>query len=148
MKNNQLIKDLILSIVIAVLFSSFIYLEDFGFSIKILNTITTLAALYLLLHTSKRTILLAGFFIGIFWFYWISYSFKYNGIGYIAPFVVVGFGTIYSLFFGSLALTNQAYIRALLLFGLSFFAPMDFNWMQVNLGITDSYIGIYKWQFP
>jgi apolipoprotein N-acyltransferase len=24
---------------------------------------------------------------------------------------------------------------------------MDFNWMQINLGFVESYIGIYKWQF-
>jgi apolipoprotein N-acyltransferase len=147
MKNNKLLYDLISGFFTALLFSSFIYLKDFGLTNFFLNTLTTLSALYLLLHINKRSVIFAGFFIGIFWFYWISYSFKYNGVGYIAPLVVLGFGIVYSLFFGILAFSNKAYVRAVLLFILSFYAPMDFNWMQINLGFVESYIGIYKWQF-
>lgn len=130
----------------ALLFSAFIYLADIGVEIKVLNTITALSAFWLLLHIPKKSVLAAGFFIGILWFYWISYSFKYTGNDAIAPLIVLGFGIIYMLFFGVLALTDKPYLRALLLFGLSFLAPMDFNWMQLSLPFVESYIGIYKWQ--
>lgn len=33
-----------------------------------------------------------------------------------------------------------------MLFGLSFFAPFHWNWMQVELIFIDSYIGVYKYQ--
>ena len=146
LKNNYL-NDLAYAFITAITFSAFIYFEDFGIINYFLNTFLTLIGIYLLLHVNKRTLFFSGFLIGIFWFYWISYSFKYNGVGYIAPFIVVGFGIIYSLFFGILAFSDKPYIRAIILFGLSFFTPMDFNWMQIPLGFTDSYIGIYKWQF-
>jgi len=45
-----------------------------------------------------------------------------------------------------MAFTNKVYIRALLLFALSFFEPMDWNWLQVELVFVDSYIGIQKFQ--
>ena len=143
---QKTLHQLLLGAFTAVLFSAFIYLADVGVEIKALNTINALAAFWLLLHIPKKALLFAGFFIGILWFYWISYSFKYTGNGAIAPLVVLGFGVVYMLFFGVLALTDKPYLRALLLFGLSFVAPMDFNWMQLGLPFIESYIGIYKWQ--
>ena len=94
----------------------------------------------------KRAVLIAGFLIGLLWFYWIGYSFKYQGVGYMTPIVTFGFGIIYMLFFGVLALTDKAYIRAILLFGLSFFEPFDWNWLQIELIFVESYIGVFKYQ--
>ena len=51
------------------------------------------------------------------------------------------------LFFGVLALTRRIWLRALLLFGLTFFEPMDFNWMVPELLFLDSYLGITKMAF-
>jgi apolipoprotein N-acyltransferase len=144
---NHLLFDLTLGVIASLLFSAFLYLEHFGITAKALNTIFGVLALALLLYMPKRAVLIAGFFIGILWFYWIGYSFKYNGVGYLEPFITFAFAIIYMLFFGILALTNNVAIRAFLLFGLTFFEPMDFNWMQIELLFVDSYIGIFKYQF-
>ncbi|MBL0708291.1 MAG: apolipoprotein N-acyltransferase [Sulfurimonas sp.] len=145
-KNNNLLYELLLGLITALLFSAFIYLEEFGFTIQILNTIFALCALALFLYIPKRSVLVAGFSIGILWFYWIAYSFEYQGVGYMAPFIIFSFGIIYMLFFGVLALTNKVYIRAVLIFALSYFEPFDWNWLQIELIFVDSYIGIYKYQ--
>ncbi|WP_455757784.1 apolipoprotein N-acyltransferase [Sulfurimonas sp.] len=146
-KNSKpLLFDLACGIFTAILFSSFIYLEYFGFTLKLLNTIFGLGALALFLYSPKRAILIAGFLIGLLWFYWIGYSFEYQGVGFMTPIITVAFGFIYMLFFGVLALTNKVYIRALLLFGLSYFEPFDWNWLQIELIFVESYIGIFKYQ--
>lgn len=145
--NNKIYFHIITGFITAVLFSAFIYLEHYAFTIKLLNTFFGLLALTSLLYIPKKAVLSAGFFIGLFWFYWIGYSFEYNGVGYLTPFVTLGFALIYTLFFGVLALTDKPYIRALLLFGLSFFEPFDWNWMQIELLFVDSYLGIHKYQF-
>lgn len=145
-KRGSLIREGIYGIIAAVLFTAFIYLEHYGFTFKLLNTIFGISALAMLLYMPKRAVLIAGFFIGLFWFYWIGYSFKYTGVGYLSPFVTLGFAIIYMLFFGVLALTNKVYIRALLLFGLSYFYPFNWNWMQIELLFVDSYIGVQKYQ--
>lgn len=145
-QKNTLAKDLSIGLISALLFSSFIYLEYFAFTIKFLNTLSALSALTLLLYISKRAVLVAGFFIGLLWFYWIGYSFEYQGVGYMTPIITFAFAIIYMLFFGITALTNKVYIRALLLFGLSFFEPFDFNWLQIELVFVDSFIGIQKYQ--
>ncbi len=145
-QKNPLLAALIQGWVTALLFSAFLILSHYGIEIKLLNTFTALTAFYLLLHIDKKALLFAGFFIGLLWFYWISYSFKYNGVGWISPFVILGFGFVYMLFFGVLTLSDKPYVRAVLLFGMNFIEPMDFNWMQLSLPFLESYIGIYKWQ--
>jgi len=146
-KNSKpILYDFIYATLTALLFSSFIYLEYFGISIQILNTIFGVGALALFLHSSKRSILIAGFLIGLLWFYWIGYSFEYQGVGYMTPIITISFGFVYMLFFGVLALTNKIYIRAFLLFGLSFVEPFDWNWLQIELIFIESYIGIFKYQ--
>lgn len=143
---NPMLFDLAIGVITSLLFSAFIYFEHFGFSIKILNTMFGLLSLALFLYIPKRAVLVAGFFIGLLWFYWIGYSFKYNGVGYLTPFIAMTFAIIYMLFFGILALTNSVIIRAVLVFGLSFFEPMDFNWLQIELLFVDSYFGVFKYQ--
>ena len=138
--------NLILGLITAVFFSAFIYLEHYGFTIKLLNTIFGLLSLALFIHMPRKAVLIAGFFIGLFWFYWIGYSFKYQGVGYMTPIITFGFCVIYMLFFGVLALTDKPYIRAILLFALSYFEPFDWNWLQIELIFVDSYIGVFKYQ--
>jgi apolipoprotein N-acyltransferase len=146
MNKNKILLDLGYGVVTAVLFSLFIYLEYFGYHFKLLNTISAILSLALLLYSTKRAILIAGFFIGLLWFYWIGYSFEYQGVGYMTPIITIGFGFIYMLFFGVLALSNKIYIRAILLFILSYFEPFDWNWLQIELIFIESYIGIFKYQ--
>jgi len=138
--------DFLLALATAVFMSAFIYLGAYDITLPLLNSVCALGALGLFLYIPKRAVLIAGFLIGLFWFYWIGYSFKYQGVGYMTPIVTVGFGFIYLLFFAPLALTNKPYIRAILLFGLSFVEPFDWNWMKIELLFVDSYFGIYKYQ--
>ncbi len=143
---NPLLFDLTCGVITALLFSAFIYLEHFGITLKIINMLFGLFALVLLLYIPKRSVLSAGFFIGLFWFYWIGYSFKYNNVGYMEPIVTILFALVYMLFFGILAFTNSIALRAVLLFGLSFVEPFDFNWLQIELLFVDSYFGVQKYQ--
>ena len=143
---KTVLQHFIIGIFSASLFSAFIYFEYFHLTNKLLNTIFALASLALLLHIPKRSVIIAGFFIGIFWFYWIGYSFAYQGVGYVTPFIPFVFGFIYALFFTPLALTNQPYLRAIFLFLLSFVEPMNFNWLNIELLFIESYIGIFKYQ--
>lgn len=146
--SRAILIDILMALICAIMFSAFIYLQHyFEVSFKLLNTLFALSSLAMLLYMPKRAILIAGFFIGLFWFYWIGYSFKYNGVGYLEPLITLIFGIVYMLFFGVLALSKQIYIRAILLFLLSFFAPFDFNWMVVELPFVDSYLGVQKYHY-
>jgi apolipoprotein N-acyltransferase len=138
---------LTLPLLIAICFSAFIYLEHFHITSKLLNTVLALGALYGLLHAPRRSLPIAGFWIGLLWCYWIGYSFQYYGLGWAQPLVALGFGLVYALYYGSMGLTANPWLRAFILFGLTYVWPMDFNWMQPELIFVESHIGYEKWQF-
>ena len=142
-----LLKDLLTAIMIAVSFSAFIYFSHWDISMPLLESLLGLVALWALLTQHRRVLLFSGYLIGLLWFYWIGYSFEYNGVGWLTPIITIFFGFVYLLFFGVLSFTQKAWIRALLLFGLTFVEPFDFNWLQPELIFINSYFGIEKWQF-
>lgn len=143
---NTNLKTFLLGLLTALLFSAFIYFESYHLTNKLVNTLFGLSALALFLYIPKRSVLVAGFFIGLFWFYWIGYSFKYQGVGYMQPIITIAFAFIYLLFFSPLYFTQKPLLRAVFLFALSFFQPFDWNWLQIELLFVDSYLGVYKYQ--
>ncbi|MDD5051725.1 MAG: apolipoprotein N-acyltransferase [Sulfuricurvum sp.] len=138
---------LLLPLAIAIAFSSFIYCEYYGITSPLLNTVLGLSALFGLLHAPKKVLPIAGFWIGLFWCYWIGYSFQYYGLSWAVWLVALGFGFVYALYYGVMGVTSQPIIRAFILFALTYVWPMDFNWMQPELIFVESYLGFSKWQF-
>ncbi|WP_304546119.1 apolipoprotein N-acyltransferase [Sulfurimonas microaerophilic] len=144
---NKRTKDILFGLTSALFFSTFIYLSDFGLENKLLNTFLGLIAIGSILYIPKRSVLVAGFTIGILWFYWIGYSFEYQGVGFMTPLITFGFGLLYLLLFLPMYFTNNPFIRGAILFGLSFLEPFDWNWFKPELLFIDSFIGVYKYQF-
>jgi apolipoprotein N-acyltransferase len=144
---NKNLQSILYGLITAMLFSAFIYLKKYDINLTLVNTFLALSAFTLFLKIPKKAILFSGFFIGLFWFYWIGYSFKYQGVGYMTPFITIGFGFIYMLFFAPLALTNNPFLRAIFLFILSYFEPFDWNWLVMELPFVESYFGVEKYQF-
>ncbi len=144
---DNLRRDLRDALLVAGAFSAFLYLEHFGLRWELFNTLAGLTAVWGLLHLGRRAVLLAGFFIGLFWFYWVGFSFRYYDLTWMVPFVSLAFATGYMLIFGTLTLTRNPFLRGLLLFGIGYFEPFDFNWMQPALPFLHSYLGTAPWQF-
>lgn len=143
-----LLKDVLFAVITAVLFSAFIYFAQMNLTCKVCDSLFGLSAIALLLYLPKRAVLLSGFFIGLLWFYWIGYSFKYYGMDPIVePFIALGFALVYTLFFGTMAFSNKVYIRAMVLFALTFVSPFGFNWMKPELLFINSYFGTSKLDF-
>ena len=139
--------DLAKGLGIALLFSFFIYAEHYDLTSTLLNSITALFAFYFLLKAPTRVLMSAGGFIGLLWFYWIGYSFEYYHMGWMAPIVTLIFVLFCALYFAILAFTKNPFYRALILFGLSFVEPMDWNWLQIDLPFVNSLFGVEKWQY-
>ena len=120
--------------------SIFIYLEYFSLHVKILDTFFALLGFYGLLTCNQKTFTWVGFFIGIFWFYWIGFGFQYYDLTYLIPLVVIGFGLIYGFFFWLISILGISLeIRTLLIFLLIFFEPFGFNWFKPELIFINSY---------
>ncbi len=138
---------IIKGLITAILLSAFIYLEYLNFNFKILNTFLGLLGLYFFITIPKNSLIYAGFFTGIFWFYWIANSFFYYEIKYLIPFAVVTFGIAISLLFYLTAFINKAFFRICAIFALSFIEPFNFNWFKLELLFVDSYLQTSKIAF-
>ena len=88
---------------IALLGSAFIYLDYWHFSSELISTILGLLSLYLLLSSHTRTWVTAGFFTGLFWFWWVALSFNHYQMPWAIPFVMLFMGLAYALLFGLLS---------------------------------------------
>ena len=131
----------------AIILSFFIYEAYFHFSFPLLDTLFGLIGLLLLLTQKKEVNFWSGFFIGIFWFYWIALSFRYYDMSYLIPFIIVLVGIVYALIFTLISYTSNPFIRAVFLLFLSYFHPFGFSWLKPELLFINSYIGVEKWQF-
>lgn len=138
---------IIKGLIAALFFSAFIYLAHFNIEYKILNSILGLVSLYLILQSDRKTLFTTGFFVGIFWFYWVGNSFEYYGLGEIYFIAPLGFAIGYGIVFLIIGLFDYVFYRVFILFILSFIHPLGFNWLIPELIFIDSYFETSKIAF-
>lgn len=138
---------IIKGLIIAILFSAFIYLAHFEIHNKIINSFLALASLYFILIASRQTNFYTGFFIGIFWFYWVSISFQYYNLAYLAPLIILFFALAYGIIFYFVSFFESIFIRVGLIFLLSYFEPFNFNWFIPELSFINSNFNTSKEAF-
>lgn len=143
--------NIIEGFLIALLLSLFLYLSHYnvleGTILIIINSINAILGFYLLLKGDKKTLFWSGFFIGIFWFYWIGFSFRYYNATFAIPLMMLFVSLGYGLIFWIIGIFKNPFMRVFLFLGLSFVHPLNFNWLIPELTLIDSFFGISKWQF-
>ncbi len=72
-----------------------------------------------------------GFFVGVFGLYWITLSFRFYGIGWAIPFVIICIGIVIAIMMYFLLFFNDFNIRFLALLSLFIIHPFGFNWLNV-----------------
>ncbi|HJE03585.1 MAG TPA: hypothetical protein K8U92_06865, partial [Aliarcobacter thereius] len=140
-------RSIINGLVLSILLSSFIYLDYFNISFKLLDTFLALASIFLLLKYSKSDLFFTGFFVGIFWFWWFINSLQYYDLNYLAPFIILGLGIFYGLSFLLLGLFKNIYLKAILISLFLFYAPFGFDWLKLDLIFINSYLNSSKLSF-
>jgi len=148
-------------LIVALLSSAFIYLNYWGFSYPLLNTILGLLALYFLLDSNAKTWFLSGAFIGLFWFWWIALSLIHYEMLWAVPLELLIIMLSYGFLLGFIAWMGEKLskrfalhsslfvlaVKAMGLLLLSFVHPFGFDWLKPELIFVESYLGITKWQF-
>ncbi len=134
----------------AFLLSLFIYLNFFNLNnliiLKIINSITAILGFYLILKSKREILFWNGVFVGLLWFYWIGFSFRYYDASYAIPFMLIFIALLYGIIFWFIGVFHTS-IRAFLILILSYFHPLNFNWFIPELTLIDTFFGIEKWQF-
>lgn len=131
---------IIKAFVIALLLSAFIYLSYFEITIRPLNSLLAMAGFYLLLGENRIIWFWSGLFIGLMWFYWISFSFVYYDLSFLIPLIILGVAFVYGVLFWLIGrLGSSIYLQLPLLFGVSFIDPFGFNWLKLEVILIDTY---------
>jgi len=105
-----------------------------------LNSFFALFGFYLILGEHKAVWFWSGFLIGIFWFYWISFSFIYYDLAFLIPFIILGIALAYGVWFWAIGKwIRSVYVQAFFLWSVSFIAPFGFNWLKLELVLLHTY---------
>lgn len=72
-----------------------------------------------------------GFFVGVFGFYWIALSFRFQDLDIAIPFAIVAIGLIYGILFWFLCYFQNLVFRFVAMLLLFVIHPLDFNWLNI-----------------
>ena len=124
---------------ISILLSLFIFLDLLNLKyIANLGLLSAIIGLYILLKSDRTIWFWSGFFIGLFWFYWISFSLIYYNFGYLIPIEILGICLIYGFIFLAVSWLESIYIKAIFLLFASYVAPFGFDWLNFELIFVDT----------
>ena len=101
----------------------------------------------------KHSFFQTGFFTGIFWFYWIGLSFRYYGLIWMIPFIIlfvgIGYGFIFWILnnifnffkFSILNFPFSTYLWALFtVFGFDYIRPFTFDWLKPEVLLAATFL--------
>lgn len=72
-----------------------------------------------------------GFFVGVFGFYWILLSFRFQGLDMAIPFATIAVGFIYGILLWFLCYFQNLAFRFISMILLFVIHPLDFNWLNI-----------------
>lgn len=133
------LKFIIKGFMFSILLSLFIFLDLLNLKyIANLGLLSAIIGLYILLKSDRKIWFWSGFFIGLFWFYWISFSLIYYNFGYLIPIEILGICLIYGSIFLAVSWLESIYIKAIFLLFASYVAPFGFDWLNFELIFIDT----------
>lgn len=134
------LKFIINGFIISILLSLFIFLDLLNVKyISNLSLISAIFGFYFILKSNKKIWFWSGFFIGFFWFYWISFSLIYYDFAYLIPIEILGICLIYGSIFLATGWLENIYIKAIFLLFASYIAPFGFDWLNFELIFIDTF---------
>ena len=137
------------SLIISLFLSLPLYFIHFGIDNKALNSIFILIGFYFFYKADLKIYPLVGFFISIFWLWWIGLSFRYYGLSFIIPFVIIAIGLFYGIIFYLLTfLRYKILIILFFIFGLQFIKPFGFDWFRYDVLLSHTYFYIQNKSIP
>lgn len=148
-KHSKTLTSFTLGALCALFFSAFIYLEHFlgDFNAPIFSTLCAIGGIFLYFKLSRLGAFICGAFIGILWFYWVGFSFRFYDLTLLIPLVWVVFSLIYGGLFYIFCFFQNPIYRIVSLALSSFIHPFGFNWFIIESILTKSYFFPSKFIF-
>ncbi|MBR0071365.1 MAG: apolipoprotein N-acyltransferase, partial [Campylobacter sp.] len=77
--------------------------------LEFISPFVAIYGLFLLIKETKQVFFWCGFFVGLFWFYWISFSLIYFDLSYLIPFEILGIAFFYGILFRICAISDNKF---------------------------------------
>lgn len=151
-KIKYIIKNwLFVPFILAFIFSLPIYANFYTYSngayFPYINSILVLISIFIYLNINKRFGFSFGFFIGIFWFYWISLSFRYTNSTYLVYIIPIIVGIIYAILIWLALFFNNIIFRAITLSLIGYVTIFGFDWFVPDAMLSFSIFKVDKISF-
>lgn len=108
----------------------------------ILGSVLALLSVYVYLRIPKERRFGFGFFVGVFWFYWASLSFRFIDLDTLIPLIVGIIALLYGGIFWLLLFCECLVIRLLGLLLMHFITPFGFDWLVPEALLAYSYFDV------
>jgi len=148
------------SLKLAIFFSLPVYINFFlleyevsvNFPLKILFFLIMCAAFYSIFYL-KHKWFGSGFFIGLFWFWWIGLSFRYYGLSFLVPFVSLGIAVFYGILFWLIGKAynlfdkvnfGEVFLILFFAFGFDYVSPFTFDWLKPEILLANTFVSPTK----
>ncbi|RDU58104.1 apolipoprotein N-acyltransferase [Helicobacter sp. MIT 99-5507] len=112
-----------------------------------INAILVLISLFTYLNINKRFAFSFGFFIGLFWFYWIGLSFRYTNSAYLVYVIPIIVGIIYAILIWLALFFNNIIFRAITLSLIGYVTIFGFDWFIPDAMLSFSIFKVDKISF-
>ncbi len=97
----------------------------------------------------------SGFFIGLFWFWWIGLSFRYYNLSWMAPIVAVLIALFYGVVFWLIGkiyvflsnknqIMGKLFLTLVFTFGFDYLSPFTFDWLKPEVLFVNSFYSVNK----
>jgi apolipoprotein N-acyltransferase len=131
-----------LGLIISLFLSLPIYLIHFGIDNKLLNSIVIIIGFIIIYKNDKKATPWIGFFMSIFWLWWISLSFRYYNLSILIPFIIFGIGVFYWFIFYIISFLPKIFVILFIIFGIGYIKPFGFNWFDFKYILPHTYFYI------
>ena len=135
------IYGVLIGVLCALFLSAFIYLEHFlgEKNFPLYSTIFAIFGFFLFFKLSRLGTFICGGILGILWFYWVGFSFRFYDLSYLIPLVWVVFFIVYGTLFYLFCFFSNPFYRLVTLTLSSYIHPFGFNWLILEATLTKSY---------
>ncbi len=112
-----------------------------------LGSILGVLSLYTYLRIPKSHRFGFGFFVGIWWFWWVGLSFRFFDLSVLVPVIAVCVALVYGVVFWVLLFCECLPVRLVGLLIMHFITPFGFDWLVPQALLAYSYFGVDSLHF-
>lgn len=147
LKNKIIYRSFMHSLIFSIPLYFCIFTYIYNISLPYINSIFVICSIYTFINIPRNERYLFGFFVGIFWFYWVGLSFFYTPFPIFGIFAVIVVSFFYMIIFLPILFFENKLYRGISLALISYVALFNFEWFVPDSILAFSIFKVDKLSF-